>query len=175
MKAEPAVMHQVADLGAVNKYQNVGDNAPVAPPPHTLTAHDRGLLLLRDFDELPQRCPEFRGSGVRGVGAELLHPPPRILVRLPGSTTTPTQSLQPDIVDSLLRQPRGKGFPAGVLIPATPRVSSDVHQHLDGRSPQERVELLAAGSAVTNGEKVHESSLSVARESMNSCPKAPIQ
>jgi len=46
--------------------ERVGDKRTVAPPGHRFGAHDRGRLLLRQFDQSLQTLLEFRGLHVIG-------------------------------------------------------------------------------------------------------------
>lgn len=97
-------MHEVLDFDLVGEDGDVGDEAAVATPPHTLTAHHRRSLPTRLLHQLGEGVSELGRAGIRRVRSELVDLPPGILPLLSGrQAPAPAQPRLVAVVDSHVR------------------------------------------------------------------------
>ena len=151
MNLSPVDREQVHDLRAAQG-QRVGDQHPVAAPPHRLRAHDRLPLAGGLLDQRVDRGPELGRVHVVGVPGE------RLVVQrgVPGVRTARSAATQrltlPSVCDGLVAERGGERLATEVRVPARPGEAADVDQYGDGRGLQYRDEVSDRSGAVTDRE-----------------------
>src|SRR3954454_12690509 len=119
VRGQPAVGHEVGDRHVPPQDGDVGDQPPVAPPPHALAAHDRRGRLRRLLQQSVERGGELRCPGVGGVGRELADAPPAVRDRLARRQPAPAaEPFVPPITDPGRGQPLDERLPGDVGIAA---------------------------------------------------------
>lgn len=104
--------------------ERVSDKRTVAPPRHRFRAHDRGLFLLRQFDQSLQALLEFRRLHVIGEASKR-HVAPTHVGRIAPRMAQAAQHAQMDIPYPGAAQLRRKRLPIELRI--VPRSGNAAH------------------------------------------------
>src|SRR5699024_5833049 len=153
---DPAVVHQVSHRHPVVGGHHVGDDPPVAPPPHGFRTHHGGAPLPCVRDHPLQRGAEPRVACPRAVGAERLDAPPRVGgVAAFGrrESAPPAELFLPAVVDARVGGELGHRTLGGGWIRPAARKTPDVHQQFDARAGEQAGEPVPVQGPVPHGQK----------------------
>ncbi len=145
MRLDASLRHQVQDLPPP-RAEIIGDQAPMATPPHRLGAHHRAASAARKLHQVPAREFEFRARHVIGISAERSDTPGAV-ARIAMRRATAAQFRHRPVLDPCFLQ-RWRHHDRRILrIAPRPGETAHVHQALDLRLMQQCKEVapLAGG------------------------------
>lgn len=143
----------VAD-GHAPRQQVVGDDAPVATPPHGFRTHERAAPGRGAIHQILQPLPEGRAARVRrisgeaGVGPEILG---RRAVEF-GFRAAPAQRRQVPVVDSMRIEHPGQRIRVVLWKAARAGQAAHIHDAFDARFRQQAHELVERPRRMADGE-----------------------
>src|SRR5690606_6355337 len=161
---ERAVVHEVLHGDAVLEEHDVGDDPPVAAPPHGLRAHDRGAAVPDVGQQLGESLAELLAARPARVRPELRDLPPGVGGAggvLGGEASAAAEALVVAVGDAELGGEVADPSLRGGGIGARAGEAAHVEHALHARAGQEGAELVAREAAVAEGQ--HRSTLWHAR------------
>src|SRR5690606_34720390 len=142
---------EVLDDFALNELEVVGEQTPVAAPPHRLRAHDRHPAAPCRLEHLGHAGPELVGGHVVGVGTELV-----VVEADVGAVgrrlAPPAQRLHPPVVHAVVAEPPAHLPRVELGVATASRVTADVEEDLDSCRPQRLAQLVGGLRPVADGE-----------------------
>jgi len=138
--------------------ERIGNERTVASPGHRFRAHDRGLFLLRQFDQSLQALLEFRRLHIIGEPAKGSVTPAHIR-RISPRVPQASQPAEMHIADPGAAQLRGERL--AIELRVVPRFGNAAHVHdaFDSVRTQQFEELFPSARGVPNGENGEHSQL----------------
>lgn len=154
MRRELSIVGEVMHGHTESHSGDVGDQAPMTPPPQALTAHHGHSAPRRTRQQFAERVGELLRSGVRSVRSELRDTPPCVLHGLArGETATATESELWEIVHAARGNPLRHGVGSDVGISATAGKPADIDNRVDIRGAEQLAEAVPIECAVPYGDQ----------------------